>query len=328
MKGTFLLDIEIELAWGIIDQLFDRNRMTEFSKNIRKHLGGILSLLEKYRIPVTWGILGHVALDHCRRRTTPHPEMPRPIYKWLKRDWYEPDPCSTLEDEPSFYGKDIVDRVINFTLKSNVAHDIASHSFSHQLFGDPGCTEKVALAEIEQSLNIMSQNYGITPKVFIFPRDSVGHLDVLRRSGFTAFRGPIPHAMPYSEGDKGIVRMARKYASEFGYLASFYLRLPPPIVIVEDIDGLKNIPASMCFNKKPFIPLSLVTLKAKKGIKRAMEEKKIFHLYTHLINFGQAPNVQYFLKNFEEVLAYVNLQRAWKNLEVTTMRSLAEDNLN
>jgi hypothetical protein len=72
----------------------------------------------------------------------------------------------------------------------------------------------------------------------------------------------------------------------------------------------------------------LTTLKAKKGIQRAIEEKKIFHLYTHLINFGQAPNANLFLGDFEEILAYADLQRARKKLEILTIRHLAEENPN
>ncbi len=328
MKGVFLFDVEIELAWGFIDQQFDRNKMTKASENVRRSLDNIFSLLEKYQIPVTWGVLGHVALDRCRRMKIPHPEMPRPSYKWLKRDWYEPDPCSTLEEEPAFYGKDIVDRIINFTSKTNMAHDIACHSFSHQLFGDPGCSEAVAESEIDWCLKIMKENYGLCPKIFIFPRDFVGHLSILRRKGFIAFRGPIPHAVSYSEKGDSIGNKVRKYVSLSSYLASFYLRFPPPVVSIKKEEGLKNIASSLCFNKKPYIPLGLTTLKAKRGIQRAIGEKKIFHLYTHLINFGEAPNIMSFLRSFEEILAYGNLKKAQKRLEITTMRKLSEETPN
>jgi hypothetical protein len=68
-----------------------------------------------------------------------------------------------------------------------------------------------------------------------------------------------------------------------------------------------------------------VTLKAKKGIKRAIEKNGVFHLYTHDVNFGQAPNIQSFVKDFGEILAYASLQREQEKLTITTIRSLAED---
>jgi peptidoglycan/xylan/chitin deacetylase (PgdA/CDA1 family) len=325
VKGVFLLDIEVELAWGFIDQKFDKTKMAQTSRNIRKYLDQILALLEKYQMPVTWGILGHVALDHCRRAKKPHPEMARPSYKWLRRDWYALDPCSRLEDEPAFYGKDIVDRIINLTSKSDIEHDIACHSFSHQLFGDEGCREAVAESEIESCLKIMKENYGLRPEVFIFPRDFVGHLKILRKNGFVAFRGPIQHTVSYSETGESIWNSMRRYASLSSYLASFYLRSPPPVVSVTIEEGLKNVAGSLCYNKKPYIPLSLITLKAKKGIQQAIRDKKIFHLYTHDINFGGAPDIMFFLRSFEEILAYAHNQRMQGRLDVTTIRKLSGD---
>lgn len=323
--GVFLLDIEVELAWGIIDKQIDREGLRNTSEKVREHLDNILLLLNQYAIPATWGIVGHLILCQCESASgMPHPDMPRPSYKWMTSDWYENDPCKTLAEEPAFYGKDIVDRIVEYTLKTQSSHDIACHSFSHQLFGDPGCSKVVAEAEVKRCLSLLKKNYGVQPRVFIFPRDSVGHLDILRKEGFISFRGPISHSVNYSETDGGIVGAFRKNISLAIYLASFYLTIPPPVVNPKMENGLVNIPASLCYNKKPFIRLSLIVKKARKGIDRAIKEKKIFHLYTHLINFGAAPKPKAFIKGFENVLAYANLKREENKLEITTERRLAE----
>lgn len=329
-KGIFLLDIEIELAWGLIEEKTDheaKQRMRAVSLEVRRRLDEILLLLDKYQIPVTWGILGHVALDHCKTLEMPHPDMPRPSYKWMRKDWYEHDPCKTLAEEPAFYGKDIVDKVIHWASRNTTPHDIACHSFSHQLFGDPGCSEEVAEAELKKCLGILEENYGVCPKVFIFPRDFSGHLDVLRKNGFIAFRGQIPRIITYSESPKGILNTMLKYASFASYWASFYLSVAPPVVQHSIERGLVNILGSMCYNKKPFIPLGLIRSKAMKGIARAVKEKKIFHLYTHLINFGEAPDIKAFLKGFEEILAYSDLLRSKNQLTITTIREFVESDL-
>ena len=330
-RSIFLLDIEIELAWGLIGEKIDKEakqRMRSASLEVRRRLDNILLLLDEYQIPVTWGILGHVALDHCEGLGAPHPDMPRPSYEWLRKDWYEHDPCKTLAEEPAFYGKDIVDRVIHWALQTKMPHDIACHSFSHQLFGDPGCSEEVAEAELKKCLELIEKNYGIRPKVFIFPRDFPGHINVLRKNGFIAFRGQIPRIITYSESPKGMPNTILKYASLASYWGSFYLYVPPPVVQRCIEQGLTNIPGSMCYNKKPFIPLKLIKSKAIKGIRRAVKEKKIFHLYTHLINFGEALDIEAFLKSFEEILAFADLLRNKNQLEITTIRKFAESGLN
>lgn len=321
----FLLDIEVELAWGIIDQTIDKEALRKAAISVRKHLGEILRLLDKYNIPVTWGIIGHLILDRCQCTAgeVPHSEMPRPAYKWIRSDWYQNDPCKTLDEEPAFYGKDIVDKIVKHALEAPNTHDIACHSFSHQIFGDQGCSKVVAEAEVASCLNLLEKNYEIRPSVFVFPRDSVGHLGILRREGFVAFRGPISRVIGYPQNKDGKWNFIREYVSNAVYLASFYLGAPPPVTDAKTENGLINIPASLCYNKKPLIPLELIVRKAKKGIDRAVEEKKIMHLYTHLINFGTAPDVKAFIEGFENILAHASSMREGSELEITTMRLLA-----
>jgi len=324
-RGAFILDIEVELGWGAIDEKIDREGLRKAAEKVREHLDVILDLLDQYAVPATWGIVSHLILNRCESVSgVPHPEMPRPSYKWMSSDWYKNDPCKTLAEEPAFYGKDIINKIVNHTSKTQVSHEIACHSFSHQLFGASGCDEAVAYAEVKRCVSLLEQNYGIQPRVFIFPRDSVGHLDILLKEGFFAFRGPISHVFGYSQTERGILGFARKYSSLAIYFASFYLTISPPVVYPRIENGLINVPASLCYNKKPLIPLSLIVHKAKKGIDRAVKEKKVFHLYTHLINFGNAPDANAFIKGFEGILAYANLKREENKLEITTMQRLAK----
>lgn len=324
-KGVFLLDIEVELAWGIIDKRIDRKRLRSTSERVREHLGSILLLLDRYAVPATWGIVGHLMLSRCASASSmPHPEMPRPSYTWMTRDWYENDPCTTIAEEPAFYGKDIVDKIIEYTGKKQDPEDIACHSFSHQLFGDTGCTKAVAEAEVKRCLSLLEENYGLQPRVFIFPRDSVGHLDILRDEGFASFRGSIPRSIKYSETDERIISRFRRNVSLAVYLASFYASIPPPVVRPKIENGLVNVPGSLCYNKKRFIALNLIVKKAKKGIDRAIKEKKAFHLYTHLINFGVAPSPADFILGFEEILAYASSKREKNQLDIMTLHRLAE----
>lgn len=325
-KAIFLLDIEVELAWRVIDKRIRKEKLTRESEKVRELLGDIIQIVDKYSIPVTWGVLGHIMLDRCNRRSgVPHPEMLRPTYKWMKRDWYAYDPCKNMTEEPAFYGRDITDRIFNYALKSKTPHDIACHSFSHQLFGDKGCSEELAEAEIGQCIRLLTELYGIRPMVFIFPRDYPGHFDVLQKNSFIAFRGQIPRVITYLESGGGAWNTMRKYISLASYLISFYLGIPAPVVSPKRQNGLVSIPASMCYNKKPFVPLRLVVSKAMKGLNRAVKEKKIFHLYTHLINFGEAPDSKVFLQGFEKILASADFHRKRRELEIGTIRNIAEE---
>lgn len=308
-RGIFLLDIEVELAWGMLDLRIDRENMIRICQRARMHLDSIFGLLEKHSIPVTWGILGHLLLHGSGRESeASHPETHK-----------------SLNDESAFYGKDITDKIVKYVLETELPHDIACHSFSHELFGDPRLGKTVAEAEVRRCVRILRETYGVTPKVFVFPKNDVGYLEVLSTNGFIAFRGPIPQIVDYSEHTTGIKNSVCKYASLTSQFASFYLRTPPPMVKAKKENSLINIPASMCFNKKPLLPLRLVLQKAMKGIDKAVRERKVFHLFTHLVNFGQPQKGMVFLKSFEKILAHANLCRERSRLEITTMRKLAED---
>ena len=308
--GIFLLDIEVELAWGMLDIGMNKEKMINISQRARTHLQSIIDLLEKYNISVTWGILGHLLLHRSVGESkASHPEIPR----------------KSPNDESAFYGKDVTDKIIKYVLKTKTPHDIACHSFSHMLLGDPKLDKMVAETEVKRSVQILKETYGVVPKVFIFPKNDVGYLEVLKMNDFIAFRGPIPQLIDYSETARGIKNSVRKYVSLTSQLAAFYLKIPPRVVEPKEENGLINIPASMCFNKKPLLPLGLVLHKAIKGIDRAIRERKVFHLFTHLVNFGQPPEGTAFVKSFEKILAYANLCREKGGLEITTMRKIAED---
>lgn len=324
-KGIFLLDIEVELAWGIIDKRINLDKLRQTFQRVRTCLDDITQLLEKYNIPVTFAFIGHAILDHCDRKFgIPHPEMPRPLYKWMKTDWYANDPCKDVIQEPAFYGKDITDKIVKYTLNTSISHNFACHSFSHQLFGDHGCSRELADAEVKRSIQLMAENYNIKPYVFVFPRESLGHFDVLNKNGIISFRGKIPKIITFSEPPEGLGDLMRKYASLATYWMSFYFDVPPPVTWPEKKFGLVNIPASFCYNKKPYIPLCLIIRKAKAGINRAIREQKIFYLATHLRNFGEVNRPKAFLKGFEAILESADKSRSEAKLEITTVAKIAK----
>lgn len=327
MTGVFMLWIEVELAWGSVHRKkIDLPKVTRVSVNVREILDTVISLLERYNIPVMWSLVGHLLLDHCngsRMNELPHPEMPRPSYSWLKDDWYRYDPCTDIQRDPAWYGKDIVARIVKHVKGSRIPHDIGCHSFSHQQFGDPGCGEELARVEIKKCIELMEKEYGIIPKVFTFPRDYVGHLNVLKELGFTAFRDIPPKLYPCLKLERTILNFLKTYCSLFIQFLSYYLFFPPHVVTPkETLPGLWSVPGCLAYGNKPLIPLRLVSSKAVQGINRAIREGKTFSMYTHLRDFGANENM---LSEFEKILSYVNLKMEHGELKVKTMPELVRE---
>jgi len=291
----FVFDIEVELIWGFID--YEMSHITTLKRiipSVRKVLPRLFTILDRAEQPVTWGILGHCVLDRCECvNGVPHPDMPRGSYSWLDRDWYAPDPCTSLEEDPAFYGKDVVDNIVDYVRESSVTHDIACHSFSHQIFGDPGCTREVAEAEVKRCVELLCDNYGIKPKVFIFPRDSVGHLDVLRKYNFIAFRGPPP-GLPLVK------------------------KVLPPLIYPKIEKGLVNVPASMCFGSQ-VLPVELLYIIGNASILRNVMHRGILHIYTHLSNLALWPS--------EKALKYLSkllIMRKRRRIPTATIGEVAK----
>jgi len=323
-KGLFVFCVDVELAWGIVHRRrIDLRKFDMISRRVRKILDEVTGLVEKYQIPTTWAILGHVVLKGCKCEDgIPHRRIPRAEYSWLNGDWYKYDPCSTVELAPAWYGKDLIDRLVNYVVNSRIPHDIACHSFSHQMFGDPDCPKEVAVAEIEKCLEIMKEEYDLVPEVFTFPRDYVGHLDVLKENGFVAFRDTIPKLYPCLKLKRTISNVMNTSFSSFVQGLSYYMILSPHVTSPRLTHGIWGILGSLGYSKKQLIPFKLVTYKAIRGIAKAVRRRRIFCLTTHLHDLASSKNI---LSDFEKILSYANKERMKGNLCVKTIRQVVTE---
>jgi hypothetical protein len=226
-------------------------------------------------------VLGHLFLESCASaegQRQKHPEIVPPTHDWCRHDWFHFDPCGTEQTAPVFYGRSLVERI----RACPVSQEIGCHSFSHVIFGDPGCSAATAESEISACIRL-AEEMGIELRSFAFPRNSVGHLDVLRRHGFSCYRGPDPtwyEKLPCP----ALVKRAL-------HLWDVLRAGEPPVVQPEMTEsGLWNIPGSMIYfpmhGFRRYIPLRLRVLRAVKGLDAAVRRKRVFHLWFHPTNLA------------------------------------------
>ncbi|CAN5347072.1 hypothetical protein BH10PAT1_BH10PAT1_6030 [soil metagenome] len=181
-------------------------------------------------------------------------------------------------------GKDIIDLI-----KKNKIHELASHSYSHEDFTK--ISKNIAEKEFKKPLAFS----------FIYPRNHIAYLDLLKKNGFKAYRAK----------DKN----------------EFELILPriPPTDKVRIKNGLKEIPCSMYFVSargfKKYIPFGLRFLKSVFGINRAIKRKEIFHIWFHPVDF--ANNTKSLFKELELLLIYIDKKRQNNLIEVKTMQQIS-----
>ena len=120
IEPTFIISLDVELLWGTV--LHPTIKTASLLRNDdtkgRGNIDLLLSLFEKYDIPATWAIVGHLFLDHCQRENgIPHHGMPR-----FKDNWYSVDPCSDIQQDPLYYGEDIIEKVISSPVATSRLH--------------------------------------------------------------------------------------------------------------------------------------------------------------------------------------------------------------
>jgi hypothetical protein len=310
-RGSFVLSIDTELAWGSVHSGSFQDRWEHYGKT-RQVIARLLELQEQYEIQATWAVVGHLFLDSCQAIDgVKHPEITRPAYPWFQGDWFDADPCAGFRSDPNWYGPDIIKQIQD----CRVPQEIGCHGFSHMIVGDAGCSRECFVSEI-QACRAQAEKWGLTLKSFILPRNSVGHLDVLDENGFSAYRGGTPAWFTRFPGR--LQKVAR--------LVDSVLPIAPPVVTPRPVTGnMWDLPASYFYPHRDGwarnVPVGIAVHKSRSGLARAVREKSIFHLWFHPFNLASDPDA--LLAGLEEIFKEAARLRGRGVLANPTMGGLA-----
>src|SRR5262245_15822840 len=227
-RGIFTLSLDLELIWGTQD-LFGPEAFRAACMRERGLVGRLVETLERHGVSATWCIVGHLFLERCDADAAKHPEIVRPSHAWVRGDWFQHDPGGTEESAPLFLGRSLVEGICS----SRVPQEVGSHSFSHVIFGDRGCSRETASSEIA-ACAALARRMGLELRSFAFPRNSVGHLDVLAQYGLVCYRGPGPHWYEQDDSPGLLGRLNH-------VLDVIRARTPPTVLPQRTPEGLWNI---------------------------------------------------------------------------------------
>ena len=311
-KGVFVLSLDTELCWGVVDKPEQLKNNLKYYEQARNCIEKILILLEKYNISATWAIVGHLFLQECNSTEGQrHLDIPRSVYTWYAKDWFNEFPCTNDKEDPLWYGQDIIKKIIN----CKVYQEIGCHSFAHIPYGDKNTKSDTVKADLSNCV-YEAEKLGLKLRSFVFPRNDVGFIDELKNFGFIAYRGTE------SSWYKSFPKKIRKVC----HIIDQFLAITPPVSAPGCDKGLYNISASMFYlpmnGFRRLIPISFRIHKAKKGIKKAINDKKVFHLWFHPFNI--ATNQEKLLYGLEEIFKEVDLNRKNGELETKSMGEVAD----
>jgi peptidoglycan/xylan/chitin deacetylase (PgdA/CDA1 family) len=167
-------------------------------------------------------------------------------------------------------------------LNSSVRHEIGGHGYYHKAF--PNLSKPAAKEELEMLCNSMKK-CSLKPSSFIFPRNLVGHLDLLSEFGYKCFRS------------KGGFKL--------------------DCMLIEKIGALYDVHPSIYLDRYS----SLLFLKKTADI--AASKKAPLHIWFHMWNFGyDIQSIEKYVNFvFSPFLEYVKKQVARGVLSFETMDS-------
>jgi peptidoglycan/xylan/chitin deacetylase (PgdA/CDA1 family) len=284
VKGRVTISIDLELAWGTWDVLTPEHlRLAEALE--RPICAALIELFDRYEVAATWAIVAGLLDASC---STARPGN--------KACWYAPD---------------IIERVT----QAKVGHEIGSHSGQHIYFDRATASQAQEDLEFAQHLH---QVNGLSFKSFIFPRNSVDHLNILAKVGLQTFRGP---GVDWIE----TARRAGKTAGQVANLVDKLLPIAPAAVVARECGELTDVPPSMLLigrnGLRRFAWPQVTRLKLRKGLERAKQAGRIFHLWFHPSNFYYRREEQ--LATLKWFLELISEEAGRGAIEILTMGSIA-----
>jgi hypothetical protein len=285
--GSLCISIDLELAWGI----WDKPSADYYARCARLELevvDRLIGVLVQYEASVTWAIVGRLLdRDDTVTGKTPHGD----------RIWYAPD---------------VIERIVG----ARVAQDIGSHSYAHIYFSE---ISREAATEDLRAARRVHDAHRLPFSSFVFPRNQVAHVDVLRDAGVRVFRSI----------DRGwhvdVRQRAGRTAGRLANLADKALPVPPAVVTPIDHGGIVELPSSMLLIarnglRRVIHPLALLA-KARLGLERARRTGETFHLWFHPSNFYHHTDRQ--LETLSRIVSVAARMRDRGQLEIRPMSSYA-----
>jgi peptidoglycan/xylan/chitin deacetylase (PgdA/CDA1 family) len=251
VAGSLCISIDVELGWGI----WDKPNPQYHRRCIEREAHIVESLLTQFverDIAATWAIVGRL----------------------LERD--EAPLSSTLRNDKLWFAPELVESIRG----ARVRQDIGSHGYAHIYFGEASREE--LRADLLAAKRVHDR-HGLSLDSFVFPRNQVAHLDLLREIGVRVFRS-IDHGWFMD-----VRNTAGRLAGRIAHLADNLLPLAPRTVIPRRDSGLTELPSSMLLlarnGLRQAIPPRVTISKAKRGLDAAARDGNVFHLWFHPSNF-------------------------------------------
>ena len=297
MGGTFMVSLDYELFWGMLDVC----PLEQYQDNVlggKKAIPQLLELFETYGIHATWATVGFLFADDYEELIRFLPQI-RPDYTNSQLDGYAWFDKIGKDEEtaPCFYAPGLLTQIA-----ATPGQEIGSHTFCHYYCREDGQTVQQFDADMRAARAIAAdKGYDVTSVILPRNQSEPEYTQVLREVGFTAYR---------REEDDWIHRYFRKRKNQMLYrglhLLDMYLPLTGQCAYAPRFEnGIWDFVGSRIW-RPIFRPLEfmegLKVRRIKKEMLYAAKKGLVYHLWWHPHNMGvrTAEN----LAQLEEIFRY------------------------
>ena len=280
-KGIFTLSLDCEGLWGVADVQAERHK-TINQANLKEVYSYIHDVLSHYSIAATYAFTSLFTQNEDSIL-----EYKDEIDSRVSTDdrWYRYI-SKILSDQnlDGWLGRD-------FYLQARAAgHEIGWHGFTHHPLSE-NTNESIIKYELEESLRIANQE-GLKLDSVVFPRNDIGHLELIFQHGFKCYR-------------KGIIEQSKLYANKYyRVLDEFNILKKSEKILKNKNQTLLALPSG-CFLNWPsgsrrFVP-DYVTIKRWDNLlSTAARNNSQAHMWFHPHNMITAPKMR---DTFESIIS-------------------------
>lgn len=296
--ASFILSFDCEGKWGMADQLEPYLQAHLTDQALVSVYDRLVTLLARYDVPATFAYVMAFTLTPDQRALFPQlaPGYGAGEDQWMAYHWAD----LAKGNNEGWFQPHALDAV-----KADGRHEIACHGFCHRPLSEALISEKAAQAEIEAA-QAVAKLKGVTLRTMIFPRNMIGHLPVLRRSGFVGYRALLPRP-------GGRVGQIAKLAQEFNVWAK------PQNGAAVKPGELVEIPAGYFFNwrfgMRRRVPQAVTVKRWSNLLEHTVRGGGVTHLWLHPHNLITGPDT---CRSLEAVLARVARLRDAGKLTIET----------
>ena len=296
--GTLIISLDCEGKWGMADHLEPYHHRLLTDDALAAVYDRIVALLSVYDIPATFAFVMAFTLTEAERRQLA-PVLSRregTEDSWLEHFWADQEAQRT----EGWFQPHALDAVM-----ADGRHEVACHGFCHRPLGDESISERDARAELAAAAAVAEMK-GLSLSTFIYPRNEVGHVELLGEHGFIGYREKLRRP-------GGAIGRAVRVAEEFNLWPA-----PQPARIRENGRPVK-IPPGYFFNwrfgVRKRVPLAITETRWKHLLDRTAANGGVAHLWLHPHNLITGPDTAVSL---EAVLAHAAGLREAGRIDIVT----------